>query len=121
MMLQRQFNNRVALSPCNRQVTQHLEKPISTIDDALPILTANLKKIADNSTFTFIKWLGVSRRRVLEKIEDLETELKAKIESGDFEGVALIDTPETEETSSQWYKKTVAASADEDKSDEGAI
>lgn len=103
------------------EVTQHLEKPISTIDDALPILTANLKKIADNSTFTFIKWLGVSRRRVLEKIEDLETELKAKIESGDFEGVALIDTPETEETSSQWYKKTVAASADEDKSDEGAI
>ncbi|MCY1300977.1 hypothetical protein D9M68_832710 [compost metagenome] len=58
---------------------------------------------------------------MLEKIEDIEIELKAKIESGDFEGVELIDAPGTEETSSQWYKKTVATSSDEDKSDESGI
>lgn len=87
------------------EVTQHLEKPISTLDDALPILITNLKKITTHSNFTFTKWLGASRRRVLEKIEDLEAELKEKIESGDFEGVELIDTPETEEAHSQWYKK----------------
>lgn len=103
------------------EVNQYLEKPISTLDDALPILTSSLKKIGDNSTFTLIKWLGASRRRVLEKIEDIEIELKVKIESGNFEGVELIDTPETEETSSQWYKKTVATGSDEDKSDENGI
>ncbi|WP_324734690.1 DUF4145 domain-containing protein [Pseudomonas paeninsulae] len=35
------------------EVNQYLEKPISTLDDALPILTSSLKKIGDNSTFTY--------------------------------------------------------------------
>ena len=103
------------------EVNQHLEKPISTLDDALPILISNLKKIEDNNTFTLTKWLGTSRRRVLEKIEDIEGELKRKIESREIEGVDLIDTPEAEETPSQFYKKTATASSDKDNSDESGI
>lgn len=97
------------------EVNKYLEKPISTLDDALPILISSLEEIDNDNTFTLIKWLGTSRRRVLEKIEDIEIELKRKIESGDFEGVELIDTPETDESSSQWYKKIVTSDLDEDK------
>ncbi|MEL4395377.1 DUF4145 domain-containing protein [Shewanella algae] len=87
------------------EVNKHLETPLSSIDDTLPILESNLSKLEENSTFTLTKWLGSSRRRVLEKIEEIETDLIAKIEAGELGGVETIDTPEAEESSSQWYKK----------------
>lgn len=90
-----------------QEVNKHLETPISNLQDALPILKANLHKIENNHTFTLTKWLGTSRRRVLEKLDELETEVIAAITQGTLEEVQTIDTPESDESNSQWYKKSV--------------
>jgi len=87
------------------EVSEYLETPISSIIEALPILKNNLSKLEENSTFTLIKWLGSSRRRVMENLEQIENDLNLKIQSGDFEGVILIEPSETEETTSKIYKK----------------
>jgi len=89
------------------EVNKHLETPISCLDDAVPVLESNLSNIEGDSTFTLTKWLGKSRRRILEKLDDIETELIANIESGEFIGVETINTPESEESTSQLYKKVV--------------
>lgn len=99
------------------EVNKHLEKPISSFEDVLPILEANLLKIEANNTFTLAKWLGGSRRRILEKLDDIESVLIEKIQSGEVSDVEVIETPESEESTSQWYKKTVVEiedDADED-------
>lgn len=88
------------------EVNKHLETPISTIEETLPILKTNLIGIEPNSTFTLTKWLGTSRRRVLEKLDEIEAELLVKIKNGDVDDIEIIDTPEAEESTSQWYKKT---------------
>lgn len=87
------------------EVNQHLETPISNINEAIPVLEANLTQLEDGSTFTLIKWLGRSRRRVLENLDDIETNLIDKINSGAIEGVELVDAPDTEDATSQIYKK----------------
>lgn len=87
------------------EVNKHLETPISCLDDTLPILESNLTNIDENSTFTLTKWLGRSRRRVLEKLDEIEADLIAKVQRGEVAGVETIETPEAEESTSQWYKK----------------
>lgn len=87
------------------EVNRHLETPISNIEDALPILKSNLLKIESGSAFTLTKWLGSSHRRVLEKLDVIESDLKIKIESNLIEGVELSPKPESEESTSQWYRK----------------
>lgn len=100
------------------EVNKHLETPISTIEDALPILESNLSKIEENSTFTLTKWLGSSRRRVLEKLDEIEALLIVKVEANEVLGVETIETPETEESSSQWYKKVTVTAEEESEEDE---
>lgn len=89
------------------EVNQYLETPISNIEEALPILKSNLSKLEDNSTFTLIKWLGSSRRRVMENLEQIETDLNIKIQNGGIENVTLIEAPEAEEVTSKIYKKVL--------------
>lgn len=96
------------------EVSRYLEKPLSTLDEILPILEVNLKTIDSDKTFTFTKWLGSSRRRVLERLDELEAELISKIKNGEFDEVELIDAPESEDQNSQWYKKVVVATGDEE-------
>ncbi len=88
------------------EVNSHLEKPITNLDDAVEILVKNLSKMDINSTFTLSKWLGKSRRRILEKIEDIEAELKERIENNDIKNVELTASPESvTDSNAQWYKK----------------
>ncbi len=89
----------------DEEVNRHLETPISNIEDALPILKSNLLKIELGSAFTLTKWLGSSHRRVLEKLDVIESDLKITIESNLIEGVELSPKPESEESTSQWYRK----------------
>jgi hypothetical protein len=90
----------------DREVNKHLEKPITSFDEALPILLENLEDMEDNSTFTLSKWLGSSRRRVLENLEAIETPLIEKIQGAGVEGVQLSSPPETStEDGVQWYIK----------------
>ncbi len=103
------------------EVNRHLEKPISNLEEALPILEANLSKIDVGSTFTLSKWLGGSRRRVLEKLDDIENVLIEKVNNGDLEEVETIDTPESEESTSQWYKKIIIETEEAQESDEESI
>jgi hypothetical protein len=101
------------------EVSRHLEKPLSNLAEMLPILKTNLKTIESDKTFTFTKWLGSSRRRVLEKLDEIERELISKIKNGEFTGVDLIDAPESEDQNSQWYKKVEASSGDEEIEEDG--
>jgi hypothetical protein len=95
------------------EVSEYLETPISSIVEALPILENNLLKLEDNSTFTLIKWLGSSRRRVMENLEQIELDLNIRIQNGDIENVTLIDAAESEEATSKIYKKTPDAESAE--------
>lgn len=87
------------------EVSKHLEAPVSNINDVIPILKSNLNNLEDNSSFTLTKWLGSSRRRVLEKLEDIESDLMIKIQDDSFKGVQLIEAPEAKDTRSQLYLK----------------
>jgi len=100
------------------EVNKHLETPISSLEEALPILESNLLGIEANSIFTLTKWLGSSRRRVLEKLDEIESELITKIQNGEVNDVSTIETPDSEESTSQWYKKIVAETIEEPDSDE---
>lgn len=100
------------------EVNKHLETPISSLDEALPILESNLAKLEENSTFTLTKWLGRSRRRVLEKLDDIETDLITKVNNGDVADVETIDTPEGDQSNSQWYKKLPKESSEVEDADE---
>ena len=95
------------------EVNEHLETPISNIDELVPILETHLLKIDENVTFTLTKWLDSSRRRILEKLEEIESELILKIKSGEFTGVELIDAPDPEISQQQLYKKIIFKGADE--------
>lgn len=103
------------------EVNQHLEKPISSLEEALPILESNLSRIETNSTFTLPKWLGNSRRRVLDNLDVIESDLIIKIQNGDLKEVEIIDTQESEESTPQLYKKIVTEVADEVDLDEENI
>jgi len=98
------------------EVNKYLETPISNISEALPVLKYNLVELEENSTFTLIKWLGGSRRRVLENLDQIEADLKLKIHNGDIDDVELIETSEAEETTSQIYKKLIADELNDDAS-----
>lgn len=87
------------------QVKRYLETVLTNIEDTLPVLQSKLTKIDENSTFTLNKWLGSSRRRVLEKLDDIEANLIIKIEAGELPEVCLTEKPEAEQSSTQWYKK----------------
>ena len=76
------------------EVNKYLEKPITTIDEALPVLKKNLKDMEDNSTFTLSKWLGNAKRRILENYEEIEAGLIARIQQNEIEGVMLSEPPE---------------------------
>lgn len=91
------------------EVNRHLETPISNIDEALPILKSNLLNIEEGSTFTLTKWLGSSHRRVLDKLDLIESGLKSQIENNFIEGVELSVKPESEESTSQWYRKVAVS------------
>ncbi len=101
------------------EVNKHLEKPITTIEDALPVLLKSVKDMEDNCTFTLSKWLGNAKRRVLENYDEIEASLIARIQQNEVEGVILSDAPEAAtETASQWYKKIKAVAKDEQEADE---
>lgn len=87
-----------------QEVNLHLEKPISNFEEVVPILQHNLNEIDENSTFTLTKWLGSSRRRILEKLDDIEIALIEKIKNGGMSGVEIIETPEG--SNGQWFKKS---------------
>lgn len=89
-----------------KEVNKHLEKPITSIVEALPILIKNIYDMEENSTFTLSKWLGNSKRRILENYEEIEANLIEKVEQNEIDGVILTDAPEADsEVPSQWYKR----------------
>lgn len=91
-----------------KEVNKHLETPITTIEEALVILQNNIKSMEINTTFTLAKWLGKSKRRILDNIAQaqIESDLIDKINASEVEGITLIDTPDSiTNDNSQWYKK----------------
>ena len=101
------------------EVNRYLEKPISNVNDVLPVLKLNLKNIEDNTSFTFSKWLGSSKRRILEKIDEIESDLIELINKGEFVEVELFDNSESgSEDNVQWYKKLEQEELDEDDEDD---
>lgn len=102
-----------------REVNKYLEKPITILEDALPILIDNIEDMEENSTFTLSKWLGNARKRILENYEEIEKNLIAKINQNEIEGVQLSDPPETTtDERSQWYKKIKPKTQEELNGDE---
>ncbi|MFM2607599.1 DUF4145 domain-containing protein [Vibrio chagasii] len=103
------------------EVNKHLEKPISSAADAIPILKVNLKSIEDNSSFTFAKWLGSSKRRILEKIDEIEAELIELVRNEEFKEVVLVEAESDEQAqaqASQWYKKIELPDSEKDEEDD---
>ncbi len=101
------------------EVNRYLEKPISNVNDVLPILKLNLKKIEVNTSFTLSKWLGSSRRRILEKADEIESDLVTLINEDKFPGVVLFDNSESgSEDNAQWYKKVELPESEDDEDDE---
>ena len=88
------------------EVNSHLEKPITSLEEAMPILVKNLSSMTENSRFTLSKWLGKSKRRILDKIEEIEQKLKEAIENQEIKDVILVDPPEnSDDANIQWYQK----------------
>lgn len=92
-----------------KEVNIHLEKPITSLDDVVVLLESNLKEIQVNTSFTFSKWLGSSARRILEKSDELEEELIIYVREGKFKGVELSESPDSSDSSTQWFKKNEEA------------
>ncbi|MCF7370886.1 DUF4145 domain-containing protein [Vibrio sp. J2-3(2022)] len=101
------------------EVNKHLEKPISSAKDAIPTLKLNLNNIEDNSSFTFSKWLGSSKRRILEKIDEIEADLIELVRNQEFENVILVEGENVDgEQPTQWYKKIELPDSEKDEDDE---
>lgn len=101
-----------------KEVNKHLEKPITTIEETLQILIKNINDMGENSTFTLSKWLGNSKRRILENYEVIEANLIEKVKQNEIDGVVLSDAPEsTSEVASQWYKRLKSTQEEPDADD----
>jgi hypothetical protein len=91
------------------EVSKYLETPISTLDELIPILDKKLKIIDSDSTFTFVKLLGSSKRRILEGIESIESEFIQRVKDGNYDKVELTLKPDGSAESSQWFKKATGS------------
>lgn len=87
------------------EVSKYLETPISTLDELIPILDKKLKVMDSDSTFTFVKLLGTAKRRILEGLDSLETELIRRVNDGNYDKIELTSQPDGATESSQWFKK----------------
>ncbi len=86
------------------EVNSHLETPINSVKEIIPILETNLSKMEGNSTFTLSKWLGKDRRRILEKLDDIENILSEKIDNNEIEGVKNSEPPDNQKNDHpKWF------------------
>lgn len=91
----------------DNEVKAHLETTITSFDEMLKVIKANIKEFKDNDTVTFIKILGKDRRRIIDNSEVLENEFKTYVEEGKLQNVEIIEIPNENGTININYKISV--------------
>lgn len=105
----------------DEEVSKHLETPVSNLTQILPVLALNLASMEKNSSFTLTKWLGPSKRRVLEGIEQIERDLIESIRNGEVEGVEVVQDTDAKEGSDALYRRIETGDENQSEGDDEKI